>query len=292
VPAIIGSLIIELILGLPLNALASGLVLEIAQASAIAPVVEETIKALGLLGVLLFFRNEFDDTLDGLVYGALVGFGFAMTENFFYYLGAFQDNGVAGIFQLTFLRAGVFGFTHAFFTGIFGAGLGYARGGAAGVKGWGAPILALGAAMGFHALHNFGAALSSQAAGGIVLSLVNISAGVALFLIIALWALSQERRWIAEELKDEIDLSITRGEYELLTRRRAILARKTGPLACMGGRRISLLVELSRLATELAFKKRRARRGEVSAANLDAIAKLRGQIGAVRQAALPLWQQR
>ncbi len=288
VPAIIGSLVLELIVGLPLNALFNGLTYEVAQASAIAPIVEESLKALGLLGLLLLFRAEFDDTLDGVVYGALIGFGFAMTENFFYYLNAFSDGGAAHLAQLIFLRAGVFGFTHAFFTGVFGAGLGYARGGAAGVKGWSAPILALGAAMGFHALHNFGAAITSQVVAGILLSLFNIAAGVLILIGIVLWALAQERRWIAEELRDEINVSLTSGEYELLTRKRAVLARKTGPLACIGGKRVSLLVELARVTTELAFRKRRVRAGDASAENLDAIAKLRDQIGALRRAAVPL----
>jgi len=288
VPAVLGSLVMELIAGLPLTALGTGLLFEVTQASAVAPVVEETAKALGLLGLVLFFRAEFDDTLDGIIYGALIGFGFGMTENFFYYMGALQKGGLQALAEIVFLRAGVFGFTHAFFTAIFGASLGYARGGATARKGWGIAVLGWVGAVGFHALHNIGAAFAGQAAAGIVLSILNILGGIFLLMIIVLWALAQEKRWIADELRDEVGLSITSGEYELLTRKRAVLARKVGPLACVGGRRVSLLGELARVTTELAFKKRRVREGDLSAGNLAAITKLRADIDSVRRAALPL----
>src|SRR5687768_1362105 len=49
----------------------------------LAPLVEEPVKALALVGLFVFARGDFDGPLDGIVYGALVGFGFAMTENLF-----------------------------------------------------------------------------------------------------------------------------------------------------------------------------------------------------------------
>ena len=47
----------------------------------LAPLVEEPVKALALVGLFLLARREFDGPLDGIVYGSLVGFGFSMTEN-------------------------------------------------------------------------------------------------------------------------------------------------------------------------------------------------------------------
>ena len=286
VPAVIGALILEVLVGVPLSAFGSSLLVEITEASGVAPIVEETIKALGLVGLLLLFAGEFDDTLDGVVYGALVGFGFGMTENFVYFIGSFGQGGLERLAQTIVLRVGVFGFTHAFFTSMTGAGLGYARSHDFRRRSWIVALLGLGAAMGFHALHNLGASLAGQVAGGILLSLVNITVGLILLLVIIFWSLAQERRWIAQELKDEVGASITRGEYELLTRKRALLAKKAGPLACVAGRRVNLLAELSRLATELAFKKYQARLGDAGAT--QAVEDLRRRIGEVRHAAAPL----
>src|SRR3954462_4852646 len=56
-----------------------------------APLIEESCKGVAVLVVLLFARSELDDVLDGLVYGALVGVGFAMTENILYFGQAYQE---------------------------------------------------------------------------------------------------------------------------------------------------------------------------------------------------------
>src|SRR6266542_4864506 len=52
---------------------------------AIAPIVEESAKGSALLLLFVLVRHEFDNTLDGIVYGSLVGIGFAMTENILYF---------------------------------------------------------------------------------------------------------------------------------------------------------------------------------------------------------------
>jgi RsiW-degrading membrane proteinase PrsW (M82 family) len=49
--------------------------------------VEETAKGAALL-VLIFLTAEIDDVVDGIVYGAMVGLGFAMAENLGYYVRA------------------------------------------------------------------------------------------------------------------------------------------------------------------------------------------------------------
>lgn len=57
-------------------------------------------------------RHEFDGVLDGLTYGAIIGFGFAMTENFLYFIGAFSEGGFVDLTVLIFLRAVIFGLNH------------------------------------------------------------------------------------------------------------------------------------------------------------------------------------
>ena len=77
-------------------------------ASVVAPLVEETLKAVPLLFIFFMFRREFDGLMDGLLYGALVGFGFAMTENFFYIFGTGASSGISAEALVFFLRTIVF----------------------------------------------------------------------------------------------------------------------------------------------------------------------------------------
>ncbi|MBO0778096.1 MAG: PrsW family intramembrane metalloprotease, partial [Ktedonobacteraceae bacterium] len=88
-----------------------------------AGVTEETVKGLGLLLLFVVLRDEFDNVTDGIVYGALIGAGFAMVENFVYFLNFSRD-------YLLFLIIGrvVLGWLcHSTFTVCFGAALGYVR---------------------------------------------------------------------------------------------------------------------------------------------------------------------
>ena len=91
-----------------------------------APVIEEAFKGLALLLLLWFYRQEFDNVLDGVVYGAVVGLGFAMTENIGYFIIAYEEDGASGLGEL-FVRAVINGFGHAMYTGIVGAAIGWSR---------------------------------------------------------------------------------------------------------------------------------------------------------------------
>ena len=95
--------------------------------SAVAPIVEETAKGFALLLLYWMLRHEFDNVLDGIVYGSLVGIGFAMTENILYFGRTLQENGPIGLGVLFYLRVMLGGFGHALYTGTIGAGLGFAR---------------------------------------------------------------------------------------------------------------------------------------------------------------------
>src|SRR5262245_30980549 len=117
-PAIALALLFELILAAPLEHSPIG---PGATQWALAPLVEEPIKALALIGLFLFARHEFDGPLDGIVYGALVGFGFSMTENLLFFL---QHGALDGAL---WIRGVLFGLNHAFFTCLVGLALGAAR---------------------------------------------------------------------------------------------------------------------------------------------------------------------
>jgi len=290
-PAVVGSLVFEMLLGIPLMAEGACIACDIVQASAIAPVVEEVIKASALFGLVMLFRREFDGVLDGVIYGALVGLGFAMTENFFYFLSSYLEGGLQTLWATMVWRGGVFGPNHAVFTSVAGAGLGYGLVKARGAARWIVPLLALILAIILHAVHNLGVTVAQQAAGGLILSLLNTLAGVTLILIIVVWSLLQERQLIIQELHDEIGSTITAGEYELITSNRAMLAKTVGPLACIGGRPRPLLYELGRLTTDLAFKKHRLALDERSDSMQKAVDELRAQIAELRRAAAKLQPQ-
>ncbi len=90
-----------------------------------APFVEETLKGLGVVLTYLIARGEVDDVMDGFVYGALVGLGFAVVEDVFYFMAVFGGR-PAGVLQGFFLRVLSSGlYSHVMYTGLVGMGVGY-----------------------------------------------------------------------------------------------------------------------------------------------------------------------
>jgi protease PrsW len=153
----------------PGNAIVGGLLspeLEATFGAAIsAPLVEELAKGLALVLALLASRwaarrgraLEFDGPIDGMIYGAAVGLGFAFVENNIYFINdAYRANLDAG-FETLDLREGFLNLStlgHAIYTGAFGAGLGLATWSRTrtGQIGW--PLLGLGIGMLLHAFNN------------------------------------------------------------------------------------------------------------------------------------------
>ncbi len=90
-----------------------------------APFVEETVKVAGVILIYLIARREIDDMMDGFVYGAMVGLGFALVEDVFYFVAIFggTTGGVLAGFYVRVVSAGLYG--HVLYTGIAGMGVGY-----------------------------------------------------------------------------------------------------------------------------------------------------------------------
>lgn len=117
-------------------------------ASISAPFVEEITKGAALWLLWLFFKKDFDNLLDGIIYGAVVGLGFAVFENFLYYV---RQDSVEAVFQLTWLRGVVAGVgSHACYTALTGAGFGIFRVMRSGCLRWAAPPAGLLLAMFVH----------------------------------------------------------------------------------------------------------------------------------------------
>jgi len=98
-----------------------------------AGILEELAKGLAVLLLYLVMRNEFDDVVDGIVYGAAVGLGFNFLESISYMTNVysiFSAEGfgwvAAGIQWYGRQVLGLF-FGHATYTAFIGAGVGIAR---------------------------------------------------------------------------------------------------------------------------------------------------------------------
>jgi protease PrsW len=91
-----------------------------------APIVEEAAKGLGIFLLFVAARRAFDGPVDGVVYGALVGAGFAFTENVQYFAVSLIEGGVAQVSSTFILRAVLSPFAHVMFTCVIGFAFGLA----------------------------------------------------------------------------------------------------------------------------------------------------------------------
>jgi RsiW-degrading membrane proteinase PrsW (M82 family) len=255
VPAVALSVVVELVLDIPISILGPGLAYEVAGSGLVAPIVEEVAKGVGVFSVLLFVRREMDDVLDGIVYGAMAGLGFAFTENFFYFTSSLLEGGWGVWVGVIFMRAIIFGLNHAFFTGITGGALGYARLSANSAVRVFVPLLGLSGAVVFHSIHNLGATLASLTCSGLLVSLFSDWAGILMIGLAIGLAWRQERKWIRAHLESEVGETLRREVYEMAASYRKQLGAQIRALLRGDIRAWRLSRRLAQTATELAFKK-------------------------------------
>jgi RsiW-degrading membrane proteinase PrsW (M82 family) len=279
-PAIMISLMGEIFLGAQAHDFLPGLGGRLFNVAVIAPVVEELAKAAALAIVFLLARKEFDGIMDGLLYGSLAGFGFAMTENVFYFQIEFSKDAGAGI-HLAFMRAVVFGMNHALFTSMFGLGLGVARYGRTFLSRNLAPLAGLAGAIGLNMCHNFFVSVGGAASA---MALIIGWAGVGMWLMLVYTALRQEAQWIREELADEVAHGLlTLDEAEATANLQWRAALTVHALRKRMERYAGQIVTLCTLAAELAFKKRQHRIHGDEDDTLADIEHLRDRIRAIRE---------
>jgi RsiW-degrading membrane proteinase PrsW (M82 family) len=255
IPAALLAIIFNYLFSIPFYALLDEGAADIASAGVLAPVVEEIVKAVVLVIILIFRRHELDSPLDGIIYGAMVGMGFAMVENVLYYVAEFAEDGQAGWSMVVAVRGVVFGLNHALFTALTGLGIALAK-----ISGnWpvrvGAPLLGLGAAIALHAFHNvamFGGTEASLLAG-----LTFDWGGVLLLVGIIGLALHQERRWMKEYLAEEVALgTLTADEYDLVSSAARRNRHKLGLLFSEGPGAYRRSGRRFHYCSELAYRKR------------------------------------
>jgi len=245
-------------LGVALTALAQ---------AANASVMEEALKGLGLLLLLLLARDEFDNVTDGLLYGALIGAGFAMVENIVYFAAA--PHGDLGF--LIVGRVALGWLSHSTFTALFGAGLGLARETRARRAQWLAPLAGLVAAILLHAYFDF-VAFAAEGLAQARMPLVNQSALLAsatllaeygpLFLVqlgllwVALGALRREAAIVRAFLADEVMRGVVTPDEYIVLQDAALRGAAERTFAFAYGPRAYLTARaFYQTATGLAFRK-------------------------------------
>ncbi|GEL17456.1 PrsW family intramembrane metalloprotease [Pseudonocardia asaccharolytica] len=233
----------------------------------IAPFVEEGLKGLFLVGLLVFRRREFDGIVDGVVYAGLVATGFAFTENILYIGRAFAEDGVigqsGGVLAVLLLR-GVFSpFAHPLFTAMTGIGAGIAATSRSAVVRVLAVVAGYLVAVVLHGLWNGAAILGDGAAFVGVYGFVMVPLFLAVITLV-LWQRRHEQRVVAQQLPGFVQSGwIAPSEMPLL----ASLAGRRGWRAAVrqrsGRAAAAAVADYQAAVTELAFLRRRISRGTV-----------------------------
>jgi RsiW-degrading membrane proteinase PrsW (M82 family) len=275
VPAAIFSLISQFLLDVPLYLLdvhpgAADLFATVVT----APITEEIFKGVAILIIYFVWRRQFDGVMDGIIYGGLVGFGFAAIENVLYFLE--PDAAVV------VMRAVIFGLNHAFFTSLTGIGFGVARHSRNGFLRFLAPLVGLAAAMTAHAIHNLTVSMVQDFPALLCITFISDWGGVLFVFGVILFALRRERQWIVTQLLDEVSAStLNEKQYQITSsaiRRFGVLLNA---LFTSGPTRWWRVGRYFEVLTELAYKKHAySRRGE-GGASQSLISQLRTQASAL-----------
>ncbi|CAA9294337.1 MAG: hypothetical protein AVDCRST_MAG61-457 [uncultured Friedmanniella sp.] len=175
-----------------------------------APLVEEAGKGLFLVAVVLLRRHQLHGILDGIVYAALVGIGFAFVEDVLYYISALMQGGGPALTVTFVLRGVISPFAHPLFTAATGLGVGLAVTTRSRPLRWLAPTLGFLFAVLLHAIWNgstyYGAEGFYLAYGAIMLPALTV------VLVVAIWARVREGRMLTAALMQTTALGWTRPE--------------------------------------------------------------------------------
>jgi protease PrsW len=277
----VGAILFSLVTGLLFQfAVEEALGAQTAEATSVvigAPLVEESFKGIAVLAVLIFARDEIDSTLDGLVYGALVGVGFAMTENILYLGQAYLEGGLREFGTLVLAREVLGGFGHPAYTAVTGAAIGWSRGRyGRGIARVVVPILGWALAVALHIAWNGGlvltTALMDEDAGllqpvAVQTAIVIVPAVLVLYVVARLSA-RHELGILREELRAEVERgTITQDEYTAIVdaeeRQRALAS-----VQARGGRALRRRQQaFFSTAADLALRNHHRHQGEPSNAN-------------------------
>ncbi|NJL86647.1 MAG: PrsW family intramembrane metalloprotease, partial [Leptolyngbyaceae cyanobacterium SM1_1_3] len=272
VPAIALALVLQVSLALPIETLLgrdspqSNLV----QSAIGAPVTEEFLKAIAVAVLYLTRRREFDGWVDGMVYGAMAGFGFAYVENILYLT---QTTSASEWVSLFVLRTVVFGGLHGFWTAIVGIGFGLARYRRCALGQAMTVTASLLGAMLLHLIHNGAIALIEiHSDVAIWVALFNYGMLCVAMLVLGWIAQRGDRARLRTYLADEVPWIISRSCYQ------AIGSRNSYQLLAAMRLSIAQQRRLVQLAAELAHKKQQQQKMGDENGNQAEIERLRQEL--------------
>ncbi|MCF2706580.1 PrsW family intramembrane metalloprotease [Arcanobacterium haemolyticum] len=173
-----------------------------------APLIEEATKGAGLLIIIALFRKFFNGPIDGIVYGMLIGVGFAFTENILYFSMYFDE--IAAVFQA---RAIENPFVHPLATAMTGMFLGFAL--EKRTKAAALPLVVAGYALAslLHALHNYSAVQGMSSTARFMYQIPIYIAALAVIRYLR----ARERRDVLGGLYDYLEAGwLTRNEYAMI----------------------------------------------------------------------------
>jgi RsiW-degrading membrane proteinase PrsW (M82 family) len=225
-----------------------------------APIVEESSKALIL--VILFFwkKDEFDGIVDGIVYAGMAGLGFAMTENILYY-GRAIEKGPEMLTAVFILRGMAAPFSHPLFTSMTGIGLGWSRQSRKGLVKFAMPIVGLVMAILMHAAWN-GSAAFGDGIGFFVIYFMVMGPAFVVILMVIHFSLRREGRIVQEFLYPDYATGFfDQREYEKLCTIRGRMGMSWDALWSLGFSGWRLRMRCNQMASELAFHRSRVARG-------------------------------
>jgi RsiW-degrading membrane proteinase PrsW (M82 family) len=273
IPALLVAVAVRVFFRLPVELLGPEAI-EAVRAGLVAPLVEEALKGAVVIFIAVRYRLEFDDVLDGIIYGSMVGFGFAMTGNTLSYLGAFLLRGFHGLSSTIVAEGVLYGLNHALYAALFGAGLGYARSAQRRWERWAVPLVGFVLAVVCHALHNLAI---RNAIGLSPLTVAATWVGVLVIVVVIVGSLRRQRRWLAAELVGEVPEEM----YGALTVRGGRVRAQWRALRLGGLSGWRRARRVHQQCAELATKKMQHRRRPDEARLLEEIERLRREIGAL-----------
>jgi len=230
-----------------------------------APIVEESAKALILFIFFFWKKDEFDGVIDGIVYAAMAGLGFAMTENIQYYGNAVMEHGGGGLTFVFILRGALAPFSHPMFTSLTGIGLGLARQSRNTAVKWIAPIMGLLAAIAMHSIWNGSGVLFGGIAWVLTYIVIMIPAFF-LILVVIILALRREGQIVREHLVADYQGGLlTQQEYDQLCTIRGRMGSTFNAFSRGGISQWQAARQLNQIASELAFHRSRIARGITAA---------------------------
>jgi protease PrsW len=241
--------------------------------SLVAPVVEESLKGIAILLIMLLFSQRFNSLMDGLVYAGITALGFAATENIYYiYNYGFLESGFKGLLYLVFVRVILVGWQHPFFTAFTGIGVGMARLSRSWTIRLGAPVLGWASAVLIHSLHNTLANLFTGLQWSVVGTILDWAGWLVMFGFI-IWIIHREQVTVKKMLADELDCQIlTPEQYRVAT---SVFGQSIARLAAISTGQYSATDRFYQLCGVLAHTKQLIRSLGETDQNLERIHALR-----------------